>query len=254
MSMTYAAIDVYYLNPDGSKEYIPNAEVKIYQASDDTLLDTVNADNNGVVLPGELAVALGTPIYYEYEEASVLYRGGQGVVTEFLYQDIIVADDPAQTTYPTGNIEPIAIEVMVKDSADPQAAWRLHARYAPTAMGSLPLALLEDRTIKIATVSIAPDGTRSVSEINHAPQTDVNYVAPVNAYATNFGDGSATSFTITHGLESDDLQVEFRLAAGTKESVSGIVWQPDAVDPLSKIVLATTVVPGVNELRVIIKK
>ena len=75
-----------------------------------------------------------------------------------------------------------------------------------------------------------------------------------DTYATNFGDGVATSFTIEHGLNSADLQVEFRYAAGTKESVSGIIWAPDGVDPLNKIVLTTTVVPALNELRVIIKK
>lgn len=253
MSRPYAAFEVYYLAA-GVKTFIPNAEVKIYDATDDALLDTVNADADGIVWPGAVAVADGTPIYYEYEEASVLYRGGQGVTSEFLYQDIVVAADIYQSSYPTGTVTPVALEVAVKDSDDAMGAWRVVGQFAPTAQPFIPLKFDGEKDFEFAVVAIAPDGTRSASEISHAPQTMVSYSQMIDTYATDFGDGSSTSFTITHGLGSQDLQVEFRYAAGTKESVSGIIWQPDATDPDNKIVLTTTVVPATNELRVIIKK
>lgn len=171
----YAAFEVYELNNDGTKTPIADAEVNVYDAADNSLLDTLTADANGVVWPFELDVPAGTAIYYEYDDGSDTYRGGQGVTSEFLYQDIVVSDDPTQSFYPTGNVEPVAVEVYVRESANVNAAWRLHARYAPTAIASIPVALAQDRAIDVRVVSFAPDGTRNVSEISHAPGQAVDY-------------------------------------------------------------------------------
>ena len=76
----------------------------------------------------------------------------------------------------------------------------------------------------------------------------------VSSFAANFGDGVSTTFTITHGLNSEDLFAAFRLTSGTKESVAGIAWRPDTDDPANKIVISTTFVPTLNQLRVVLKK
>lgn len=192
----YAAIDVYRLLAGGAKEYIPNAEVKIYNALDDSLLATVNAGSHGVVLPGQLSsISQETPIYYEYIESSVHYRGGQGVTSEFLYQDIIVADDPNTTFYPTGNEEPQAIEVSIRDSSMPGAAWQVIGTYARTVEAAIPLGTFKDKEIEIATVSIAPDGTRSHAEISHAPRTTVQ-VQQITDAPTVLQAGEATQFSV----------------------------------------------------------
>lgn len=168
---------------------------------------------------------------------------------------IIALDDGESNYLPAAGIAPIAADVYwYLDGDDPRGA-RFFGRVAIGETVKIPYSPLEsDAEPRIIAIPVAPDGLRGFSDLRDGVPVEIPFARMVDTYAVNFGDGAATSFTITHNLESDDLQVEFRLAAGTKESVSGIVWAPDATDPLNKIGLTTTVVPALNELRVIIKK
>lgn len=112
----------------------------------------------------------------------------------------------------------------------------------------------------IAGVPLAIPNAASAELSTLVPTSNVPNTVPIAipggaaAFAANFGDGAATSFTITHNLGSEDLVVGFRLASGTKESVAGVLWQPDATDPANKITVTTTFVPTLNQLRAVILK
>lgn len=67
-------------------------------------------------------------------------------------------------------------------------------------------------------------------------------------YAVTIGDTSTTQFTITHGLNSEDVSVAIRYAAGTKEAVI-TSWR--VIDATS-VRVDFAVAPASNEFRVIV--
>lgn len=110
----------------------------------------------------------------------------------------------------------------------------------------------------IVGVALAIPDVASAELATLVPASNVPGTVPVaipgTSFAATFGDGINTEYTITHNLDSEDLFASFRLAAGTKESVAGVIWKPDPSDPANKIIVTTTVVPTLNQLRVVIKK
>lgn len=158
--------------------------------------------------------------------------------------------------YPAATNPTAWVEVWAHD-ADMPATFQdatLIGTFPPGGSGVLEFNPVQDRPKILRAIAFSAAGVPSVRYLDDAPAITVLFSRTDSQYATNFGDGSSTSFTITHDLDSDDLQVEFRLASGTKRSVGGIVWEPEPGDPLNKIVLTTTVAPATDELRVMIRK
>jgi hypothetical protein len=192
MSKLIAAFDVYHLIAGGVKTYIPNAEVKVYHGTTNALLATVNAGSHGVVLPFTIgAIAQDIPVYYEYLESSVHYRGGQGNSGAYLFQDIVVAADQFESFYPAGNEQPVALKVAIKDAADSNATWQFAGEFSPAGNARIPLGSLTDRNVIISVISRTADGTESHSEFNHAPQSNVQ-VQLISDAPTAIQAGAAT--------------------------------------------------------------
>lgn len=177
------------------------------------------------------------------------------VIDERAYSDIVISDDPFASFYPDPSVPPARGHVYAIVTGLDASVQRIYlGAFTRGQQIVYPITPIANQNVTFAVDAEAADGTREFSRIRDGLKVTALQTINVNDYATNFGDGAATSFTITHNLGTDDLQVEFRYAAGTKESVNGIVWAPDGTDPDNKIVLTTTVVPALNELRVIIKK
>jgi hypothetical protein len=70
--------------------------------------------------------------------------------------------------YPARQVNPAQVEVYWRYDDEPAAAARLVGRYGPNESGSFPHNPIEDRNIILSTISIAPDGTRSVRELADA--------------------------------------------------------------------------------------
>lgn len=71
----------------------------------------------------------------------------------------------------------------------------------------------------------------------------------VGGYYTTFGDGSSTSFTITHGLGTDQVVAVIKRVS-TKKAVE-VEW---ASPTANTVTINVNVAPGANELEVVIKK
>lgn len=177
------------------------------------------------------------------------------VIDQRAYQDIVISNAPFAGFYADPSVEPARGHVYAIVSGLDSSVQNIYlGAFVRGQQVVYPISPAQDQHVTFAVIAEGPDGTREFSSIRDGLKVTTMQTVIVDTYATNFGDGAATSFTITHNLNSDDLQVEFRYAAGTKQSVNGVIWQPDAVDPLNKIVVTTTVPPGVGELRVILKK
>lgn len=167
----------------------------------------------------------------------------------------LVARKSSQPLYrPPATAEAAYVAIYEHNVGEAAEAARLVGIYARKQIGSVPFTPAGDQPKILRMISYAADGTPDFERISDAPSVTVMFTKEPDHYATNFGDGAATEFTITHNLESEDLFVCFRLASGTKESVSDIAWKPDPDDPENAIIITTTVVPTANQLRVVIKK
>ena len=71
----------------------------------------------------------------------------------------------------------------------------------------------------------------------------------VGGYATNIGDGSATSFALSHGLNSSDVVVSVYDNATKEEVITDV-----AITSASVVTVSFAVAPTTNAYRVVIKK
>lgn len=99
----------------------------------------------------------------------------------------------------------------------------------------------------------APGATWGNITGNILLQTDlINYIASqisAQKYVTNVGNGSATSFAISHGLNSLDVEVEI-----FKNSTGETVFTNVARTSSSVVTVSFAVAPSLNQYRVVIRK
>lgn len=110
---------------------------------------------------------------------------------------------------PDATVSPSQVEVWWRYDNEPAAAARLVGRYAPGQEVSFAHNPLEDRNLILSTVSIAPDGTRSVSELADAYERTLVFqretAAPTIGQNTD-----ATADSVTVGVTDFSLLVTKR--------------------------------------------
>lgn len=100
--------------------------------------------------------------------------------------------------------------------------------------------------IEIATQSETDTGTDDARAIT--PLKLATWSGRPLRYAATFGDGSNTSYTVTHNLGSEDVVVSVRYAASTKDAVLAD-WR---VSSSNAIILTFATAPASNSLRVVV--
>lgn len=80
-----------------------------------------------------------------------------------------------------------------------------------------------------------------------------NSVFAHRSYKADFGDGTATTYTITHNLATEDIIVQFRETAGTPKKPVGIAWESNSGAPTNAIdIRIDGTAPASGSLRVLI--
>lgn len=102
--------------------------------------------------------------------------------------------------------------------------------------------------IQLATSAEAIAGVNAVKAITPATLKAV-LDATVGGYAANFGDGSSTTFTITHGLNTQDVDITVYTVVGRKK-----VMMETAAPSATTVSVACNVAPANGSYRVVIKK
>lgn len=103
-------------------------------------------------------------------------------------------------------------------------------------------------TVEIATQGEVDAGTDTTRVVT--PETLSASPWARRPFEADFGDGSATSFTITHNLNSLDVQVQIRETGGSRRLVSAEVQ----ATTVNSVTILTDTVPAVNALRAVIRK
>ena len=88
------------------------------------------------------------------------------------------------------------------------------------------------------------DATKAITPVTLKAALD----AQVKGYVANFGNSSATAFTITHGLNTQDVQVQVQRLSDRKWVL--VEW---AAPTVTTVTINVNVAPATNSLRVIIK-
>lgn len=102
--------------------------------------------------------------------------------------------------------------------------------------------------IQLATQAEAIAGTNSTKAITPATLKAVLDTS-VGGYAANFGNGSSTSFTITHGLNTQDVTIQVQ-----RVSDRAVVEVETKAASNNTVTIGCNVAPATNAYRVIIKK
>lgn len=101
--------------------------------------------------------------------------------------------------------------------------------------------------IQLATSAEALAGTNATKAITPATLKAV-LDAKVKGYVANFGNGTNTSFTITHGLGTQDVHVQVVRVSDRKEVI--VEW---AAASNTTVTISVNAAPAANSLRVLIK-
>ena len=119
-------------------------------------------------------------------------------------------------------------------------------------------------TVFGSSAGAASETSAGISEIATQGETDagtddLRIVTPLKLatspfaakkFSASFGDGSATQFTITHNLNTEDVLVSVRETGGSKRAV-GAAWR---VSSANAIIIDTTPAPAASALRVTISR
>lgn len=101
--------------------------------------------------------------------------------------------------------------------------------------------------IELATSAEAIAGTDATRAITPATLKAV-LDSQVKGYVANFGNGSALAYTITHGLATQDVQVQVQRVSDRKQVI--VEW---AAPTTGTVTINVNVAPATNSLRVLIK-
>lgn len=102
--------------------------------------------------------------------------------------------------------------------------------------------------IQLATSAEATAGTNATKAITPATLKAV-LDASVGGYAANFGNGSNTAFTITHGLNTQDVTIQVQ-----RVSDRAVIEMETKAASNTTVTIGCNVAPATNAYRVIIKK
>lgn len=124
------------------------------------------------------------------------------------------------------------------------ANWQIVNKNIPAI---LPASTLVRGIIQLATNAEALAGTNTVKAITPATLKAV-LDAQVKGYTANFGNGTNTSFTITHGLGTQDVHVQVQRVSNRKPVM--VEW---AAASNTTVTISVNVAPATNSLRALIK-
>lgn len=100
--------------------------------------------------------------------------------------------------------------------------------------------------IEIATQAEVDTGT--AADLAVTPQTLANWAGRLRRVAATFGDGAATQFTVTHNLNTEDVQVQIRRTTGAKDFVLADI----EVLSVNAVRVTFAAAPALNAFRAIV--
>lgn len=224
-----------------------------------TAADIASVMINDAINNGTNTTWSSSKIYAELQDAinqsqtgALIYQGNYNPVTNT--PDITGDDDvktgwtyvvEAEGTFAGEEVEAgDMIIAKVDDPGSTPANWQIVNKNIPAIV---PASTLVEGIIQLATNSEALVGANAVKAITPASLKAV-LDAQVKGYTENFGNGTNTSFTITHGLGTQDVHVQVVRVSDRKPVM--VEW---AAASNTTVTISVNVAPATNSLRALIK-
>lgn len=170
-------------------------------------------------------------------------------------KNIVLRDQTLATYYPDARTPAAAARVLWHFVGEMRASARL--------LGVMPVNRNElvlpanfgfDTDVMVLVNPLAADGTPRYSSIDDYDQYQITVNKEKDKHEQDIGDGSTNPFPVTHGLNTEGIQVTFRQNTGNKKEAKAD-WESDPSDPLNKILVNTGTTPlAADELHIIIQK
>lgn len=151
-----------------------------------------------------------------------------------------------------------AAVVSIEEGTDAATSWRQTAvngtlgttavTFSAFGTAAPPASTTTAGVIEIATQAEVDTGTAAALAVT--PQTLAGSAHVVGRYATLFGDGAATSYPITHNLNSRDVEVKTYRNSGNYDEV----WLEVQHTTVNSVTLITDAAVALNALRVVVKR
>lgn len=224
-----------------------------------TAADIASVMINDAINNGTNTTWSSSKIYTELQDAinqaqtgALIYQGNYNPVTN---TPDITGDEDVKTgwTYVVDTAGTFAgqeveagdmIVAKVDNPGSTPANWQIVNKNIPAIVDATTLA---KGIIQLATNAEALAGTNGTKAITPASLKAV-LDAQVKGYVANFGNGTNTSFTITHGLGTQDVLVQVQRVSDRKEVI--VDW---AAASDTTVTIGVNVAPGTNSLRALIK-
>ena len=224
-----------------------------------TAADIASVMINDSINNGTNTTWSSSKIYDELQDAinqaqtgALIYQGNYNPVTN---TPDITGDDDVKTgwTYvvdATGTFAGQEVEAgdmiiaKVDNPGSTAANWQIVNKNIPAIVNATTLVR---GIIQLATNAEALAGTNAVKAITPATLKAV-LDAQVKGYVANFGNGTNTSFTITHGLGTQDVLVQVQRVSDRKEII--VEW---AAASNTTVTIGVNIAPATNSLRAIVK-
>ena len=224
-----------------------------------TAADIASVMINDAINNGTNTTWSSSKIYAELQNAinqaqtgALIYQGNYNPATN---TPDITGDDDVKTgwTYvveATGTFAGQEVEAgdmiiaKVDDPGSTPANWQIVNKNIPAIVDATTLA---KGIIQLATNAEALAGTNATKAITPATLKAV-LDAQVKGYVANFGNDTNTSFTITHGLGTQDVHVQVQRVSDRKPVI--VEW---AAASNTTVTIGVNVAPATNSLRALIK-
>jgi hypothetical protein len=197
-------------------------------------VDGVTLSAGDRVLVKDQTDAKQNGIYIYNDSSTPMTRAPDANTADELENAVVVVDEGSQagTTWRQTRVNFVL-------GTDP-VIWEPFATAAPPANETTA------GVIRVATQAEVDAGTIDNAAIT--PLKLANWAGRIRKYATTIGDGTATSFTITHGLGTRDVFVGVYQNSGNYDDIICDVERPNA----NSVVLRFGTAPASNSIRVVV--
>ncbi len=180
---------------------------------------------------------------------SVAFNVGDVIIAKITGASTLLASDWIQIEVNRDQATTTALGVVrLATTAEAQALVNTVAAITPASLAQVTATETRTGIAELATqaeVTTGTDDTRIVTPLKLRTFVD----AGINGYATNIGNGSATSYVVTHSLGSVDLVVTIKDNASLEEVFADVVYTN-----ASTITVSFATAPVLNGYRVVVKK
>lgn len=203
-------------------------------------IDSVSLSSSDRILLKDQSTAHQNGIYIWNGAASALTRADDASTFDELESAIVTVDEGTTNAETTWRQSAVNGTIGVDD-----VVWESFGTATPNATETVA-GIVEIATTSEVNAGTATGGTGATLVVS--PDDLVTYTGRIHTYKASFGDGSNTSYTITHNLGTRDVIVQIYRNSGDYDQVEMDVQHTST----TAVTIVASAAPSTNQFRVVI--